>query len=68
MCAKVHAEGIDPEMVLELGVARRDVPRHSLAETKLCEEPKSGGKPLLAVQAFLRHGREGRWIPASLRS
>src|SRR5271156_349545 len=59
---KMHAEGIDPEVVLELGVASRDMPRPPFAKTKLCEQPKSGGQPLLAVHALLRHGREGRWI------
>src|ERR1700722_15580317 len=52
---KVHAKGIHPEMVLQLGVASRDVPRDSFAETKLCEEPKSRSQTLLAVQTFLRH-------------
>src|SRR5271156_4618244 len=56
---KVHAKGIDPEMVLQFGIPCRDVPGHSLDEAELREEPKSRGQALLAVQAFLRGGCEG---------
>jgi hypothetical protein len=48
----VHAKGIDPEMVVQLRVTRRDVTCHSFAEAEFCEKPESGCQPLLAVQTF----------------
>jgi hypothetical protein len=46
---KVHAEGINPEVVMQLRVARRDVPRHSFAKAEFCEKPECGCQSLLAV-------------------
>jgi hypothetical protein len=56
--AEVHAEGIYPEMIVKLRIARRDVPGNSFGEAKLCEQPKCGSEALFAVQAFFGYGRE----------
>src|ERR1700678_4012658 len=62
MWPKCMPKGLTQKWSWGLGAGALYRPRHSFAKTKLCEEPKSGGQPLLAVQAFLRHGRKGRWI------
>ena len=59
--AEAHAEGVDPEVVGQLGIARRDVAGHALGESEAPEQAQRPGQPLLAVQALLLHGREGRW-------
>ena len=51
--AEVHGEGIDPEVVAELGVAGRDVSRHALVEAEASEEPEGSRQPLLPVQPLL---------------
>ncbi len=56
--AEVLAERIHPEVVAELGVARRDVPRRPLVVPELRPEAERRREPLLAVEALLFDGRE----------
>ena len=58
--AEVHAEGVDPEVVGELGVAGGDVAGHTFVEAALGEHAEGGGQALLAVETLLLHGGEGR--------
>ena len=58
--AKAHAEGVDPEVVCQLGVARGDVPGDALGEAEAAEEPERTREPLLTMQTLLLHGFE-RW-------
>ena len=51
--AEAHAEGIDPEVVGQLGIASRDVAGDALGEAEAAEQPQRAGQPLLAVQALL---------------
>src|SRR5277367_3588401 len=59
---KMHAERIDPEVVEQLRIARRDVPGNPFAEGKLREKAEGRCQALLAVQAFLCDGCECRRI------
>src|SRR5262245_59501171 len=47
--AEIHAEGIDPEMILFFGVARGDVPCDAFVEPEFGEEAEGGGQPLLPM-------------------
>src|ERR1035437_550875 len=58
--AKVHAEGIDPEVVEQFGVTDRDVPGDALGEAQLAEYAKGAGETLLAVTALGFDRRKGR--------
>src|ERR1700694_2455578 len=51
--SEVHAEGVHPEAVCELRIARRDVAGHTLVEPIEGEESQRGGKALLAVGPLL---------------
>ena len=51
--AEMHAEGIDPKVVSQLGVTGRDVSGHSLIEPELGEQPEPCSEHLLAVQTFV---------------
>ena len=57
---EVHPEGVDPEPVVVAGIAGGDVACHALVEPEPGEEPEPGGEALLAVQALLFDGGEGR--------
>src|SRR5947209_231821 len=59
---EVHAEGVDPEMVGQLGVAGGDVAGDALVEPELGEQPEPGRETLLAVQALLFDRRERRGL------
>src|SRR5271163_3162812 len=52
--AEVHPEGVYPEMVEPLGIARGDVSCHSFIESELRKKPERGSKHLLAMEALLR--------------
>jgi hypothetical protein len=56
---KVHAEGIDPEVVGVFGVADRDVAGDAFGETETAEEAEGGGEADFSVTAFLGGSREG---------
>jgi hypothetical protein len=58
--AKVHAEGIDPEVVEQFGVTGRDVTGDALGEAQLAEYAKCSGETLLAVTALGLDRRKGR--------
>jgi hypothetical protein len=49
----VQTEGIYPEAIVALGIARGDMPGDTFIKTKFGEEAKSGSEPFLAVTAFL---------------
>src|SRR5205814_648169 len=67
--AEVHSEGVDPEVILELGVARRDVAGDPFVEPEPREQPEGGGQPLLAVKTLVLDGVEGgRSEPARVHS
>src|SRR5271157_1608927 len=46
---EVHPEGVDPEVIEELGIACGDVTCDSFVESELSEQTESGGEALLAV-------------------
>src|SRR5262245_13440996 len=48
--AEIHAERVDPEMVMFFRVARRDVPRDAFVEPEFGEEAQGGGQPLFPMQ------------------
>ena len=50
---EMHAVGIDPESVSELGVARGDMPSDTFIKSKAGEQPKRASELLLAMQPFL---------------
>ena len=50
--AEVHCERIDPEVVEQLGVARRDVAGDAFVEPVAREPAERGGEALLTVQPF----------------
>ncbi|MNN14598.1 hypothetical protein D3C81_1276720 [compost metagenome] len=56
--AEMDAERVDPEGVLELGVARGDMTGHAFIEPEFREQPERRRQPLLAVQPLLRRGVE----------
>ena len=58
--AEVHPEGVDPEVVEQFGVARRDVPGDAFGEAELAEDAQRAGESLLAVLAFGLDRVEGR--------
>src|SRR6516162_4881135 len=57
---EMRAEGIDPEVIRPLRIARRDMPRHALVETELRKKTKAGGQALFAMTAFLPYRCELR--------
>jgi hypothetical protein len=57
---EAHAEGVDPEVIGQLGIANGDVPRHAFVEAELSEQPEPRGKPLFAVEALVLERGEGR--------
>ena len=57
---EVHAERVDPEVVVELGVAGGDVPGRTLVEAEVPEQAEGGGEPLLAVPPLLFDAAELR--------
>ncbi len=61
---EVHPKRIDPEMVRQLRIARRDMTSHPLAEAELGKQPKCRCQALLAMQALLGMRRK----PGRLRS
>ena len=66
--AKVHAEGIDPEVVEQFGVARRDVTRDALGESQPAEYAQGTRESLLAVLAFgFDRGERGWNVEDQLR-
>ncbi len=62
-----HPEGVDPEAVGELGVARGDVPRDPVLEAEPAEQAQGAREAFLAVPAFvldrLVHRRHGELQP-----
>ena len=56
--AKVHAEGIDPEMVEQLRISGGDVARDSLIESIMSKKAESGGQTLFAMLALFGQCRE----------
>src|SRR5438874_4397364 len=62
--AEARAEGVHPEVVEALRVARRDVAGHALVEAETPEQPERGSEALLAVEALLLDRRELRQVPA----
>src|SRR6516162_1462215 len=56
--SEAHPERVDPEVVGELGVARRDVASNALRESEAAEEAKRAGQSLLAMEALLLDGGE----------
>jgi hypothetical protein len=63
---EVHAKRVDPEVVGQLGIARRDVARNPFIEPKPAEEPEPGGEALLAVAPLVLDVVEGRWKQSGL--
>jgi len=64
-----HRERVDPEVVGELGVARRDVAGDALLEAELGEQPEPRGEALLAVQLVPpRPTRTSAWRGTSARA
>ena len=57
---EVHAERVDPEVVVELGVARGDVPGRTLVEPEVPEQPEGRGEALFAVPPLLFDAAELR--------
>ena len=57
---EVHGEGVDPEVVGELGVAGGDVSGHAFVEAEPGEQTEGGGQALLAMQALVLDRVEGR--------
>src|SRR5215472_10645805 len=51
--AEVHTEGIHPETIEALRIARGDVAGDAFIKSKFGEEAKSGGQTLLAMTALL---------------
>ena len=58
--AEVHAEGIHPEMIEPLGIARGDVAGDAFIKAKAREEAKRGGEALFAMAALFGDIRELR--------
>src|SRR5215510_14755854 len=58
--AEIHAEGVDPEMVLLFGVARGDVPRDAFVKPEFGEEAEGGGQPLFPMLSLLLDRIESR--------
>ena len=50
---EAHPEGIHPEVVEQLGVARGDVTRHPFVETELAEQSERRREALFAVSSFV---------------
>ncbi len=53
MCWNGTANGIDPEVIGELGIARGDVAGHAFAEPEGAEETETGGQALFDVRALV---------------
>jgi hypothetical protein len=62
-----HAEGVHPEVIEPLGVARGDVTGHALLEPEPGEESEPRGEALLAMQPGFVHRVERREIPPRVR-
>src|SRR4051794_37553469 len=54
--SEVKAEGVDPEVMRKLGIARGDVARDALAESEAGEEPEGPRQLLLTMAALLGEG------------
>jgi hypothetical protein len=52
MC-EVHAEGIDPEVICQLGIADGDVAGDSFHESEFRKQAECGCQALFAMQPFL---------------
>ena len=58
--AKMHAEGIDPEMIEMFGVAGGDVAGNAFIEPEAGEQAKRASQALFAILPLLGHGSESR--------
>jgi hypothetical protein len=61
--SEMHTKRVDPEMVMQLRITRRNMTGHAFAETELGEQPKCRSQALLAMQPLFRHGLKDwhRW-------
>src|SRR5580692_834491 len=57
---EMHTEGIDPEMIRSLRIARGNVPGYAFVETELGKKTEGRGQALFAVSSFFFHGCEPR--------
>ena len=65
--SKVHAERVDPEVVEQFGVARRDMPGDALGESELAKDAQGSGETLLAMTSLgFNRGEGGRNVEDQL--
>ena len=50
---EMHTEGIDPEMIRSLRIARGNVPGHTFIKTELGKKTEGRGQAFFAVSSFL---------------